>query len=282
LPASWCGLTGLKTTIGRVSTHGILPLTPSLDTPGPMARSVEDAALLYRAIEGPDPADPRTLGRPPAGPLATLHRGARGLKLARMPAIERDHVAAEVLNAYDAALEDLARLGAEIVTVALPRRFADYTELTGRIIGAESYFLLGALIDDPSLPIDEAVRPRIAAGRSVSARDYLGALREQAEAKEAFAIALGEADALLTPTTATAAIPLDAVDQGTTPAHFTRFVNALELCALALPDGFTASGLPLSLQIVCRGYDEETALRIGWAYQRATDWHERRPPGVVG
>ena len=282
LPASWCGLTGLKTTIGRVSTHGILPLSPSLDTPGPMARSVEDTALLYRAIEGPDPADPRTLGRPPAGPLATLRRGVRGLKLARLPMIERDHVAAEVLNAYDGALEELARLGAEIVTVALPHRLAEYTELTGRIIGAEAYFLLGDLVDDPSLPIDPAVRPRIAAGRGVSARDYLGALRQQAEAKAGFALALGDADALLTPTTTTAAIPLDTVDQDMTPAHFTRFVNALELCALALPDGFTASGLPLSLQIVCRGYDEETALRIGWAYQRATDWHERRPPGVVG
>ena len=278
LPASWCGLSGLKTTIGRVSTYGILPLSPSLDTPGPMARSVEDAALLYLAIEGPDPDDPRTLGRPPAGPMAMMRRGVRGLKLARMPAIERDHVAAEVLAAYDSAIDTLARLGAEIVTVDLPRRFADYTHLTGRIIGAESYFLVGDLIDDLSLPIDEAVRPRIASGRGVSARDYLGALREQAEAKAEFAAALGDADALLTPTTTTAAIPVDAIDQNTTPAHFTRFVNALELCALALPDGFTATGLPLSLQIACRAYDEATALRIGWAYQQATDWHERRPP----
>jgi aspartyl-tRNA(Asn)/glutamyl-tRNA(Gln) amidotransferase subunit A len=282
LPASWCGLTGLKTTIGRVSTHGILPLSPTLDTPGPMARSVEDAILLYRVIEGPDANDPRTLGRPPAGPMPNLRRGVRGLKLARMPAIERDHVAAEVLNVYDSALEALARLGAEIVAVELPRRFADYTQLTGRIIGAEAYSLVGDLIDNPNLPIDEAVRPRIASGRGISARDYLGALREQAEAKEEFAAALGDADALLTPSTTTAAIPLAEVDQSTTPAHFTRFVNALEICALALPDGFTASGLPLSLQIVCRGYDEETALRIGLAYQQATDWHERRPPGLDG
>jgi aspartyl-tRNA(Asn)/glutamyl-tRNA(Gln) amidotransferase subunit A len=281
LPSSWCGLSGLKTTIGRVSTYGILPLSPSLDTPGPMARSVEDAALLYQAIEGPDPNDPRTLGLPPAGPMAMMRRGVRGLKLARMPAIERDHVAAETLNAYDSAIDTLARLGAEIVTVSLPRRFADYTQLTGRIIGAESYFLVGDLIDDVSLPIDEAVRPRIASGRGVSARDYLAALREQAEAKQEFAAALGDADALLTPTTTTAAIPLDAVDQGTTPAHFTRFVNALEMCALAVPIGFTATGLPLSLQIVGRAYDEETALRIGWAYQQATDWHNRRPPGVA-
>ena len=282
LPASWCGLSGLKTTIGRVSTYGILPLSPSLDTPGPMARSVEDAALLYQAIEGPDPNDPRTLGRPPAGSLPTMRRGVRGLKLARMPAVERDRVAAEVLAAYDSALDTLARLGAEIVTVDLPRRFADYTRLTGRIIGAESYFLVGDLVDDMTLPVDDAVRPRIASGRGVSAREYLGALREQAEAKQEFAAALGDADALLTPTTTTAAIPLDAVDQATTPAHFTRFVNALEICALAVPDGFTATGLPLSVQIVCRAYDEETALRVGWAYQQATDWHERRPPGVAG
>jgi aspartyl-tRNA(Asn)/glutamyl-tRNA(Gln) amidotransferase subunit A len=282
LPASWCGLSGLKTTIGRVSTYGILPLSPSLDTPGPMARSVEDAALLYQAIEGPDPDDPRTLGRPSAGPLPTMRRGVRGLKLARMPAVERDHVEAQVLNAYDSAIDTLARLGAEIVTVDLPRRFADYTQLTGRIIGAESYLLVGDLIDDISLPIDEAVRPRIASGRGVSARDYLAALREQAAAKREFAAALGDADALLTPTTTTAAIPLDAVDQSTTPAHFTRFVNALEICALAVPSGFTVNGLPLSLQIVCRAFDEETALRIGWAYQQATDWHDRRPPGVAG
>jgi len=284
LPASWCGLSGLKTTIGRVSTYGILPLSPSLDTPGPMARSVEDAALLYQAIEGPDPDDPRTLGRPSAGPLPTMRRGVRGLKLARMPAVERDHVEAQVLNAYDSAIDTLARLGAEIVTVDLPRRFADYTQLTGRIIGAESYFLVGDLIDDISLPIDEAVRPRIASGRGVSARDYLAALREQAAAKREFGVAegRGDADALLTPTTTTAAIPLDAVDQSTTPAHFTRFVNALEICALAVPSGFTVNGLPLSLQIVCRAFDEETALRIGWAYQQATDWHDRRPPGVAG
>jgi aspartyl-tRNA(Asn)/glutamyl-tRNA(Gln) amidotransferase subunit A len=211
-----------------------------------------------------------------------MRRGVRGLKLARMPAVERDHVEAQVLNAYDSAIDTLARLGAEIVTVDLPRRFADYTQLTGRIIGAESYFLVGDLIDDISLPIDEAVRPRIASGRGVSARDYLAALREQAAAKREFAAALGDADALLTPTTTTAAIPLDAVDQSTTPAHFTRFVNALEICALAVPSGFTVNGLPLSLQIVCRAFDEETALRIGWAYQQATDWHDRRPPGVAG
>ena len=278
LPASWCGLTGLKTTIGRVSTYGILPLAPTLDTPGPMARSVVDAALLYNAMQGPDSRDPRTRGIMPDDPMPMLKRGIRGLRLARMPEAERAGVASEVLAAYDASLEALARLGAEIVTVALPRRFGDFTDLTGRIIGAEGYFLVGDLVDDMSLPIDDAVRPRIGSGRSVSARDYLRAFDERERAKREFAAALADVDALLTPTTQTAAIPVDEVDQASTPAHFTRFVNALDLCALALPNGFTAAGLPLSLQIICRGYDEVTALRIGWAYQGATDWHERRPP----
>ncbi len=281
LPASWCGLTGLKTTIGRVSSYGILPLSPTLDTPGPMARSVEDAALLYQVMQGPDPLDPRTRAILPSDPMPTLRRGIRGLRLARMPEAERAGVDGEVLTAYDAALDSLGQLGAEIVEVDLPCRFTDYTALTGCIIGAEGYFLLGDLIDDMSLPIDEAVRPRIASGRGISARDYLAALRDREEAKRQFATALIDVDALLTPTTQTAAIPLDAVDQSSTPAHFTRFVNFLDLCALALPNGFTTSGLPISLQIVCRGYDEATALRIGWAYQQATDWHERCPPDIV-
>jgi aspartyl-tRNA(Asn)/glutamyl-tRNA(Gln) amidotransferase subunit A len=281
LPASWCGLSGLKTTIGRVSTYGILPLSPTLDTPGPLARSVEDAALLYSVMQGPDPLDPHTRGIIPSDPFPMLRRGVRGLRLARMPDAERDGVDREVLAAYDGALESLAGLGAEIVTLNLPCRFADYTNLTARIIGAEGYFLIGDLIDDMSLLIDEAVRPRIAVGRGISARDYLAALDEREEAKRQFAAAIADVDALLTPTTQTAAVPLDAVDQTTTPAHFTRFVNFLDLCALALPNGFTTTGLPVSLQIVCRGYDDATALRIGWAYQQATDWHERRPPDIV-
>ena len=97
-----------------------------------------------------------------------------------------------------------------------------------------------------------------------------------------FLAALGDVDAVLTPTTQTAAIPLTAVDQNTTPAHFTRLVNLLELCALAVPNGFTGDGLPISLQIICRPYDEATALRVGYAYEQATAWRERHPPGLGG
>jgi aspartyl-tRNA(Asn)/glutamyl-tRNA(Gln) amidotransferase subunit A len=283
LPASWCGITGLKTTVGRVSCHGILPLAPSLDTPGPMARSVEDAALLFSLMQDADPLDRLTLSAPPPiDPFATLRRGVKGLRLARMPRGERDGCDPEMLAAYDGALETLARAGAEIVDVTLPIAFADATQATGRIIGSEAYRLTGALVDDPAQPIDPAVRPRIQLGRDIRAHQYLAALAERDRMKAAFLAALDGVDALLTPTTQTAAIPNEAVDQNTTPAHFTRVFNLLEMCALAVPSGFTANGLPLSLQIACHPYDEAMALRIGWAYQQATDWHSRRPPGFGG
>jgi aspartyl-tRNA(Asn)/glutamyl-tRNA(Gln) amidotransferase subunit A len=278
LPSSWCGITGLKTTIGRVSTYGVLPLSPTLDTPGPMAQSVEDAALLYVAMQGEDPLDPRTRGVPFTDPMPQLRRGVRGLRLARMPESERQFVSADVLAAYDRSLAELDRLGAEIVAVHLPFHFADVAEANMRIMAAESYTILHELIDDAAAPLDPHVRPRIAAGRQLSARDYFEALQSRETMKLAFAAAMEGVDALLTPTTATTALPVEEVDQAKGPAHFTRFGNFLELCALALPNGLAPDGLPTSLQVVCRGYDEATALRIGWAYQHATDWHLRRPP----
>ena len=278
LPASWCGITGLKTTVGRISTYGVLPLSPTLDTPGPMARTVEDTALLYLAMQGPDPLDPRTERLPFTDPMPGLRRGVRGLRLARLPDSERRHASAEVLAAYDESLEQLARLGADVVRVDLPFALADVAAANLLIMAAESYTLLRELIDDDSAPLDPHVRPRIAAGRDITARAYIEALQMREAMKLKFAAALEGIDALLTPTTMTTALPLEEVDQTKAPAHFTRFGNFLDLCALALPNGAGAGGLPTSLQIVCRGHDEATALRIGWAWQDATDWHLRRPP----
>ena len=258
IPSSWCGLAGLKTTIGRVSCHGVLPLSTTLDTPGPMARSVEDAALLYNVLSGDD-ASPR------------LKAGVRGLRLARIPVAERKGCEPEVLAAYDASLERLAGLGATIVDVRLPRGFAEMGSVVGRIIGAEGYSFVGDLVDDPSLPVDDDVRPRIQVGRGMSARDYLLTLREKDRIKREFDAALADVDALLTPTTASVAPPVDAIDQSGTAAGFTRPFNLIEWCALALPNGTGAGGMPTSLQIACRGYDEATALRIGWAFEQALE-----------
>jgi aspartyl-tRNA(Asn)/glutamyl-tRNA(Gln) amidotransferase subunit A len=279
VPASWCGITGLKTTIGRISTYGVLPLSPTLDTPGPMARSVEDCAILLALLQGGDPHYPLTFALPPSAPLDSLRKGVKGLRLARMPDSERAAVDAEVLAAYDRSLTQLAGMGAEIVD--LPKGIRSYREngdLVGRIISAEIYPLIADLADNNELPLDEAVRPRVRAGAAITARQYLDILAERRQRMLEFAASIEGIDAVLSPSTLTPAIPLTEVDQKGTPAISTRWVNFLDLCALSLPNGMTAGGLPTSLQITCRGGDEAMALRIGWALEQATNWQKRSPP----
>ena len=280
IPAAWNGLTGLKVTLGRVSCHGVLPLAHTLDTPGPICRSVEDAIELYQLIQGRDSHDPLTWHAPADDPRSDLHRGVAGMRLARMPEYERDDVDDEVLAAYDASLATLAGLGATVVDVDLPRKFVPMGDLAGKIIAAEGHVWVGELVDDDSLPVDDDIRPRIRPGRDMSARDYIETQLERAAVKREYAVALAGVDALLTPTVRTAAPVVADIDQSTTAAIFTRLVNVIDCCALVVPNGMTAGGLPLSLQIVCRGHEEATALRIGQAYQEATDWHARVPPGL--
>ncbi len=276
IPSSFCGLTGLKVTRGRISNAGIIPLSPTLDTPGPMARSVADAAWLFAVMQGEDPADGLTRGIAPIDPFAGLTRGVAGLRLGRMPAIERDGIDPEALAAYDAALAVLERLGATIVDVTLPKSLPDYAAAS-QVLMAEGYAHYGAIAEDPASQIDPAVRRRLLAG-AMPARDYLAAFWRREALAEEFRTAIAGVDALLTPTTPAPAIPVATADEALTPALLTRFVNQMGFCALALPSGFTAAGLPLSLQIIGRGFEEALVLRIGAAYQDATEWHHRRPP----
>jgi aspartyl-tRNA(Asn)/glutamyl-tRNA(Gln) amidotransferase subunit A len=280
LPAAWCGVVGLKTTIGRISTYGVLPLAATLDTPGPMARDVEDAAVLLAVLQGADPRDMRTRGVVDIDPMAHLKRGVRGCRVAVMPRHERQGVDRDILASFDVALDVLANLGAEVVQLdSLPLSFAEFAERTGTIIYAEGYSVVGDLCDQTDVPLDEDVRPRILAGKRVSARQYLDALADMGRIKSQFSAALDAFDVLATPTVGTPAIPLAHVDQTSTPAGFTRAVNLLERCALTVPNGFTRDGLPSGLQLIGRPYDEGTVLRIGWAYEQATDWHNRIPSG---
>ncbi|HET7880275.1 MAG TPA: amidase [Acetobacteraceae bacterium] len=278
IPAAWDGITGLKTTVGRISTFGVLPLSPTLDTPGPITRDVEDAALLLAVLQGSDPRDPHTAAVRDVDPMRGLQRGVRGLRLGRLPSAERAAVDAEILTAYDRSVDFLESLGAEIADVHLPARFADLAGVMGRIISAEIYAAIAELADDNASPLDQDVRPRVRAGAGISAKDYLAALASREQMTQDFNAAIRDVDALLTPTMMTPAPEVAAIDQATTPAVFTRWVNYYNLCAAAVPNGFTAGGLPSSLQVICRAYEEPLALRIAYAYQAAHDWHLRVPP----
>jgi aspartyl-tRNA(Asn)/glutamyl-tRNA(Gln) amidotransferase subunit A len=280
IPSALCGIVGFKPSGGLISSYGVLPLSPTLDTPGAMARSVEDAALLLMAMQGSDPRDRSRFRGEYCDPLPGLKRGIAGLRLGCLPASECQETAPELLSAYHAALDVMAGLGARIVDVTLPRRLSDYTAKMIAIIMAESHALYGDLARDPSLPLDARVRDRLLAGARVSTTEYLSAILAQSDWRQEIARLFDEVDAILTPATGTPALPLDRIDHKRAPTTFTRFVNFLQLCAVVVPDGFSAEGLPGALQIVCRDHNDATALRIAWAYENATDWHDVRPPPV--
>ena len=279
IPAALCGIVGLKTTVGRVSNHGALMLSATLDTLGPMTRDVEDAALLFAAMHGPDRNDPQTLAHPPVDALADLKSGVAGLRLAVLSEAELGEIDPEVARAFVLALEVMRGLGARVETLSLPLSYRRLADLTGKIIAAEGYALHREWIDRDDAPFDVHVRDRIRWGKTLSAADYIGLMTERKRLQREVAWALRDLDALLLPTTPLPAVALAEIDQGKSPMSLlTRPVNLLGLCALALPCGFTASGLPISLQIVGSGYEEARILRIGWAFENATDWHKRRPP----
>ena len=147
LPASYCGLTGLKTTVGRVSLHGILPLSVTLDTPGPMTRCVEDAAMIFDAIQGPDPLWPPTQAHQPVSSFENLRNGIKGLRIAVLAGPELEGVDEGTLTAFTDAQNVLIELGAALHDFLMPRPFAAFADIAGRIIGAEGYRHVGELVD---------------------------------------------------------------------------------------------------------------------------------------
>jgi aspartyl-tRNA(Asn)/glutamyl-tRNA(Gln) amidotransferase subunit A len=278
IPASLCGIVGLKTTVGRVSNYGVLMLSNTLDTLGPMTRDVEDAALLFAVLHGPDPADTQTLSHPPVDVLATLRAGVAGLRLAVLPEDELGEVDPDVAGAFASALDVLRDLGARIDKLKLPVAYGPLADLTGKIIAAEGYELHRDWIDRDDLPFDPDTRDRLRGGQTASAADYIRLTAERRRLCREVDRLLSDFDALVMPTAPLPPIPLTEIDQSKAPmSRLTRPINFLDLCALAVPCGFSKDGLPISLQIVGRGYDEARALRIGWAFENATEWHRRRP-----
>lgn len=255
IPAAFNGLVGLKTTPGRINLQGMVPLAPSLDTVGPIARTVADAALLFRGL-----LDDCRSG---TDPMVGLDEGVQGLILGTVGEQDLEQVDPEIARAYETSLRRLEKLGARIVALDLPRRLHDY-QRDSEIMTAEAYALYGELAEDPSTPLDPAVRARILTG-AIPARNYILARDRARRDAQAMLAALEGCHALLTPTSRTLPVPLAEVDESTTPATLTRFVNQIGFCGLALPNGLSSSGFPISLQVVCRPNEEHLALRIGHA-----------------
>ena len=254
LPAAFCGIVGLKTTEGMLPTDGIVPLSHTLDTPGPMARSVADVAVMYDAMSSK-----------PSG--TDLTAGIGGLRIGCLPDTERQGIDADQLQAYDEALNLLEELGAVIATFEAPKPFEEMKVATFVIVTAEGYFHHGHIMDDPKAEVDENVRARFVPGAGISSAEYVGAVLQRENDRDNFLDALQDFDALVTPTTPMLPLPLDEADEESTPARFTRAINYLGMCASSVPSGVSSDGLPTSVQIACRGGSESLCLQISASYE---------------
>ena len=281
IPASLCGLTGLKPTYGLVSLAGVVPLALTLDSVGPLTRTADDAALVMSVIAGRDPLDETTASAPDIDFVQAIRRTPDIAGL-RITAIAPDAIArnvdADVLAAYETFVMLLRDLGARVDSDAFDFDFDDVMVRNGRIIAAEAYALHRAYIEDERLPIDPWVRRRMIAGKAVSAADYIDELAYRRNIARRFASWMAERDALVTPTLPITATPLNDVDESTTPlATFTRAANYLGACALSLPVGCSKSGLPIGMQLIGAPFADATLIAIGRTVQRETQWHLRTP-----
>ncbi|MHA3903527.1 amidase [Castellaniella sp. WN] len=281
IPASLAGITGLKTSRGLISRHGAVPLSDTLDTVGPMTRTVGDAALLAEILSGPDRDDPSTLGVPPADYRMAMQAppDLSGLRIALLPEDRfPDFMREDVFRVLRRAAEVFRELGASVSERPFPFDFDDLMRRNGQIICAEAWSLYGKLAQDAAVPMGSAVRARVTAGAAIGAADYIEALAHHRRACAAWRAWMAETDALLTPTLPMAACRLDEIDENATPlSAFTRGGNYLGSSALSLPAGFSAEGLPIGVQLMAKPLDEASLVRLGGAFQRATDWHRRVP-----
>ncbi len=281
-PASFCGITGLKPTYGRVSRYGVLPLSWSLDHCGPMTRTVEDAALMLGAIAGHDPHDSTSSHVPVPDYAAALREDAKDVTIGVLrgymtePSAEMDP---EVLTAVDAALAELEGLGARVEEVTIPS--LAYANIANTVIMLSEAFAYHEQ-DLRSQPqnFGEAVRMRFFAGGLFSSGDYVQAQRARSRVRREVAQVMERVDVLALPSSPRPAPAFEEFDPLATAMRpgFTAPFNLTGMPAVSIPCGFTRAGLPIGLQLGGRPFDEAAVLRTAYAYQQHARWHERRPP----
>lgn len=299
IPAAACGVTGLKPTYGLVSRTGILPLSWSLDHAGPITRTVEDCALLLDALVGYDPTDPDSVEVPLLDYRVALADGrspedaVRGTRIGIPNRFFFHHLDGEVETAVRAAIARLEALGASVSEVRIPDTIEGLIAVYRAIQKSEAYTFhhdqgwLDARADLYAPTVLENIR----SGADYSASDYIHAQQARRAFREAMREAMAGVDVLMTPTLPVPARRIDEVDTpmvwdgSLEPAgealRYTFPFDVTGQPALTVPCGFSSTGLPIGLQLVAGHFGEPTLLRLGHAYQRVTDWHDRVPPMVA-
>jgi aspartyl-tRNA(Asn)/glutamyl-tRNA(Gln) amidotransferase subunit A len=279
-PASYCGIVGHKPTYGLCSRSGVLPLSWSLDHAGPMARSVEDCAILLQAIAGHDPRDPASAQVAIPEYRAALSGGIAGLRVGiPLGYLETvDDLAPETLAAVRAAVQQFERLGAQVSQVELPE--LEHHRVVGSgILVAEAYtYHQETMSRQPEL-YGRRFRDRLVEGALLSAADYITLLRGRERIRRGMDQLMTSIDVLAMPTSPHPAETFEA--DAATPTwkrtSFTRLFNITGQPAISIPCGFSSDGLPIGLQLAGRPFEDATVLRAAHTYEQATDWHTRHP-----
>ncbi|MBI3994796.1 MAG: Asp-tRNA(Asn)/Glu-tRNA(Gln) amidotransferase subunit GatA [Nitrospirae bacterium] len=303
-PAAMCGVVGLKPTYGRVSRYGLVAFASSLDQIGPITKDVTDCALMMNAIAGYDPDDSTSANLPSADYTRTLDRDLTGLRIGIPREYFIDGMDAEVLYAVKEAIRTMERLGAMTREVLLPH--TEYAVATYYILataeagsnlarydGVKYGFrvkptkdLLEMYMKTRQAGFGPEVKRRIMLGTYALSSGYYDAYYRKAQCvrtliKSDFDEAFKQADVIITPTAPTAAFKIGEKTQDPLQMYlsdiFTISVNIAGIPALSMPCGFTKTGLPIGLQIMGRPFAEETVLRTAYAYEQATEWHNRKP-----
>ncbi len=268
IPSSWCGITGLKGSPGWVSTQGVAALSQSFDVVGPMARTARDVVLLYRAMlpTRRRMALEQTLDAATQKALPTLIF----LDDASLGTLD-----SEVLAAYRAAQACCQEIGFPAVVENIPCRFADMAETWSGISSVEGYLNNRQWADDPSAPLEEGARNNLLQGGTTGVDEYFSLLNRARCYREQMESLIAPGHVLLVPTTSTPATALTQFDGQRTLGIYTRFVNLIQGCAIAVPNGLSVDGRPTSMQFVGTYGQDAEILHAALQWQANTDWHEK-------
>jgi aspartyl-tRNA(Asn)/glutamyl-tRNA(Gln) amidotransferase subunit A len=285
-PAAWCGITGLRPTWGRVSIRGTLPVAWYVDTVGPMTKTVADCALVYEAIAGPDPTDANVARLPVE--LFSPRDDLSGLRIGLVRESVDDGASSDEVGAgLEAALAVLRAAGARTTDVSLPL-FKQAGIICAGLTDAEAAWVHRRSLRERPQDFDVASRRRLMYASLLSAAEHVELLRLRMTVRREVLRLLEDVDLLVTPTQPVVAAKLPTSTGLTSKeavvsqffgsrAHRGTFSLA-GVPAISLPVGFSAQGLPLSMQLIARPFEEGSLFRAGHAYQSATSWHEARPP----
>jgi len=303
-PASFCGVVGLKPTYGRVSRYGVVAYASSLDQVGPITRDVRDCALLLQAIAGYDPADSTSVNTPVPDYQANLSGDLKGLRIGLPKEYLIEGLNDDVRKAVEQASATYRELGAEIVEVTLPHtayavacfyliataeassNLARYDGVRYGLRDENAEKLIDMYMQSRAAGFGAEIKRRIMLGTYALSSGYYDAYYLKAQKvrtliRQDFLDAFEKVDTLLTPVAPTPAFALGEKTNDPLQMYlsdiFTIPVNLAGTCAMSLPCGFSAKGLPIGLQLIGKPFDEATLLRTAHAFEQATEWHKRTP-----